>query len=114
MKRTLQAVLLAFAAAGFCAAQGQFGRSIGMAPASTLDMTRLQTVSGTVSAVAIGYGMQYPFITIGKVQIKVAPIWYLLENDFELNVGDALSVQVVPAASKSDPFLYAVEIQNGR
>jgi hypothetical protein len=98
MKRTWQAVLLTFAAAGFCAAQGQYGRGSGITPA--------------VSAVAIGYGVQYPFVTIGKVQIKVAPIWYLLENDFEMKVGDNLSVQTAPPASKSDPYLYAIEIQN--
>jgi hypothetical protein len=112
MRRTLQAVLLTFAAAGCSAAQVQFGRDSGMARASTLDMTKLQTISGTVSAVAIGYGVQYPSITIGKVQIKIAPIWYLLDNDFELKVGGALSVQTAPARSKSDPYLYAVEIQN--
>jgi hypothetical protein len=112
MKRTWQAVLLTFAAAGFCAAQGQYGRGSGITTASNLDMTKLQIVSGAVSAVAIGYGVQYPSITIGKVQIKVAPIWYLLENDFEMKVGDNLSVQTAPAASKSDPYLYAIEIQN--
>jgi hypothetical protein len=75
-------------------------------------MTEVPTVSGTVTAVAIGYGIQYPSITIGKIQIKVAPIWYLLDNNFEIKTGDSLSVQAAPSISTSDSYQYAVEITN--
>jgi hypothetical protein len=108
----IQAVLLTFAATGLCVAQGQYGRGAGTAPGSSLDIAKVQTVTGTVSAVAIGYGMQYPSITIGKIQIKLAPIWYLLDKNFEINIGDALSVQVAPFISTSNPYLYALEITN--
>ena len=110
MIRIFPAVLLTFAIAGSCFAQGPFGQGPATTPASRLDMARLQTVSGAVTAVAIGYGWQYPSITVAKVQIKVAPAWYLLENDFEVKVGDVLDVQAAPAASAADPYLYAVAI----
>lgn len=105
MKRTLNAVLLTCATAALCAAQGHYG-------GSTLNLAKVQTVAGTVTAVNTGYGAQYPSITIGKVQIKVAPVWFLLDNNFEIKTGDALSVQAAPANLSSDPYLYAVEITN--
>lgn len=114
MKRTLQTILLTLAAAGLCAAQGPhgYGRGAGTASASPLDMAKVQTVSGSVTAVNIGYGMQYPSIAIGKVQIKIAPVWYLLENDFEIKTGDVLNVQAAPSTSSTDPYLYAISIAN--
>jgi hypothetical protein len=112
MKRTLNAALLTFAAAGLCLAQGHYGPGVGTGSGSTLNMAKVQTVAGTVTAVNIGYGTQYPSITIGKVQIKVAPVWYLLDNNFEIKAGDALSVLAAPANLATDPYLYAVEITN--
>src|SRR5262245_60921883 len=111
MKSTLQSVFL-LAATGVWVAQGQHRKPADTVPLSRLDMTKVQTVSGTVGAVAIGYGMQYPSITIGKVQIKVAPVWYLLDNNFEIKVGDVLTVQAAPALATPDPYLYAIEIAN--
>lgn len=79
---------------------------------SALNMAGVQTVSGTVSAVSVGFGMQYPSITIGKIQIKVAPVWYLLDKNFEIKAGDALKVVAAPSNLAADPYLYAVEITN--
>jgi hypothetical protein len=56
--------------------------------------------------------MEYPSIIVNKLQIRVAPIWYLLDKGFELKVGDAVSVSAAPAALASDPYLYALEITN--
>jgi hypothetical protein len=75
-------------------------------------MTKLQTVTGAVTAVSIGYGMQYPSITIDKLQIKAAPVWWLLEENFEIRAGDNLTVLAAPSISPSDPYLYAVEMTN--
>ncbi|MDR3701405.1 MAG: hypothetical protein P4L56_17285 [Candidatus Sulfopaludibacter sp.] len=100
------------AAAVLCLAQGRYGPGDGAGSGSTLNMTKAQTVAGTVSAVNIGYGMQYPSIAIGKVQVKVAPVWYLLDSNFEIKTGDALSILAAPANLATDPYLYAVEITN--
>ncbi|HXK07437.1 MAG TPA: hypothetical protein VMS37_33895 [Verrucomicrobiae bacterium] len=99
-------------------AQGPRGGAIGSAggshpqQSSTLAMTSLQTVTGTVTAVSIGYGMQYPSLTVNKVQIKVAPVWYLLEKNFEIKTGDNLSFVAAPSTAAGDPYLYAVEMTN--
>jgi len=62
-----------------------------------------------VSAVNIGYGMQYPSLTINKLQIKVAPVWYLLDKNFEIKAGDPLvlltSVGAVLIASIAAAFV---------
>jgi hypothetical protein len=109
MKHTLHAALLAVTIIGYCAAQAHTG---GGAAGTTLNMARLQTVSGTVSAVNLGSGMEYPAVTIGGVAVKVAPVWYLLDKGFEIKAGDPLRLMAAPANSAADPYLYAVEIVN--
>jgi hypothetical protein len=111
MNRTLTATVFALAAAGVCAAQGRNGQG-GAATGPALNMTRVQTISGIVGTVNIAFGMQYPSIAIDKVQIKVAPIWYLLDKNFEIKTGDALSVLAAPSSVAGDPYLYAVEMTN--
>ncbi len=75
-----------------------------------LDMTRQTTVAGTISSVQLAYGAQYPSIVVGQTQIKIAPVWFLLDNDFELAVGDTVSVQAAPANNANDSYLYAIQI----
>lgn len=100
-------------AAGICLAQGPRGPRSGAGPAaSALDMTKLQTVTGAVTAVNIGYGIEYPSITVNKVQIKMAPVWYLLDKGFEVKAGDSVSVVAAPSRVASDSYLHAVEITN--
>ncbi len=106
MKYMLHAALLAVTIAGFCAAQAR--NSAG----TTLNMSRLQTVTGTASAVNIGFGMAYPTVTIGTIAVKVAPAWYLLDNGFEMKAGDPVRILAAPANSSADAYLYAVEITN--
>lgn len=79
-------------------------------PNSGLNMAMQQTIQGTITSVQIAYGAQYPSIVLNQVSIKVAPIWYLLQNDFELAAGDAVSVLAAPSNTAGDPYLYAVEI----
>jgi hypothetical protein len=79
---------------------------------SGLDMTKVQTVEGTVSAVNIGYGSQYPSIQIGEATIKVAPVWFLLESDFEIKTGDKLKVTAAPSLQAKDPYLSTVALTN--
>jgi len=95
-------------------AQGPRGpRAGGVALAgSNLDMTEVQTVAGTVTAVNIGYGMEYPSIAVNKQQIKLAPVWYLLDNGFEVKTGDSVTVAAAPSKLAYDSYLYAVELTN--
>jgi hypothetical protein len=118
MKSTLHIAICLAAIAGPAFAQGPRNgagaggmRQGGMNQAD-LAMTKLQTVSGAVTAVNIGYGMQYPSITVNKLQIKVAPVWYLLEKNFEIRYGDNLTIVAAPSTSASDSYLYAIEMTN--
>jgi hypothetical protein len=118
MKRIYGTMILLGAAAGLALAQGPRagggqGRMTAGGPGLTLAMTNTRTVTGSVTAVNIGWGMQYPSIAIDRLQIKVAPVWYLLEKNFEIKVGDNLSVAAAPSSLASDPYLYAVDITNG-
>jgi hypothetical protein len=117
MNRFYRIILLIAAGAGLAVAQGPHGTGGGAGSrdgfqGSGLAMNQLQTVAGPVSAVNIGYGMQYPSITINKLQIKVAPAWYLLDKNFEIKASDNLTVIAAPSTASSDTFLYAVELTN--
>lgn len=78
----------------------------------SVDMSRLETVSGAVAAVNIGYGAQYPSISVNQTQIKIAPVWFLLEKNFELKAGDSVTVVAAHSRLAGDAYLYAVEITN--
>jgi len=75
-----------------------------------IDMAKLQTVEGSITAVQVAYGAQYPSIVVNQKQIKLAPVWYLLENDFELAAGESVRVTAAPSTTAGDPYLYAVDI----
>jgi len=77
---------------------------------SGLNVGKQQVVQGTISSVQIAYGAQYPSIVINNTQIKVAPAWYLLENDFELAAGETVSVMAAPSNTANDSYLYAIDI----
>ena len=118
MKSTFQLMICLAAIAGLAVAQGSRhgagggGMRQGALDQSNLAMTKLQTVTGAVTAVNIGYDMQYPSITVNRQQIKVAPVWYLLEKDFEIRAGDNLTILAAPSVAASDSYLYAIEITN--
>jgi hypothetical protein len=110
--RLLIAVLLALTAAW---AQGPRGRQTaprGGQGQPLLDLARQVEVEGTVTAVNIALGAQYPSIEVNKTLIKVAPVWFMLENDFELVEGDTVKVMAAPSLSPSDPYLHALQIVN--
>ncbi|MFB3825160.1 MAG: hypothetical protein ACE15B_00275 [Bryobacteraceae bacterium] len=116
MKRFLIAVpAIALIFAAQAAAQGPFGRGGQQGAgvrASSLDMTKVQTIAGKVGAIDISLGAQYPTFTVGAVTIKAAPVWFLLDNDFELKAGDAVSVSAAPSTVANDSYLYAIQITN--
>lgn len=119
MKHRLFAFALAIAAVAVTAsAQGPQGQGGGNANApatgicttNPLDMTRPQTVEGPITSLDLGYGVQYPSIVVNKLHIKVAPIWFLLDHDFELGSGETVKISAVPSTTPGDSYLYAVEI----
>ena len=96
--------------ASLALAQGPGAAQPGPRANSGLSMAKQQVVEGVVSDVQIACGVQHPSIVVNKTQIKVAPAWYLLENDFELVAGESLRVTAAPSIAANDPYLYAVEI----
>jgi hypothetical protein len=107
MRNKLYAGILLLAAAASCSAQGM--RAAGRPDPGTL---QVQVIEGTVTAVNIAYGVQYPSIVVNGATIKVAPLWYLLENDFEVKAGDNVKVTAAPCNRTDATDLYALEIVN--
>lgn len=89
-----------------CWAQGPRGgaNQTGRLP----DMSSLQVVEGPVTAVNVFYGARYPSIDVNGASIRVAPAWFLLENDFEIRVGDVVKATAAPC----NRYLAAVELVN--
>jgi hypothetical protein len=107
-------LVIAFAAGTLGFAQGTRSQQPNQ-PSGTgagLDIAKLQTIEGVVTAVNIGYGSQYPSVQINQATIKVAPVWYLLDHDFEIKAGDKLKVTAVPCLRTSDPYLSAISLTN--
>ncbi|MBI4890782.1 MAG: hypothetical protein HY821_09175 [Acidobacteria bacterium] len=69
-------------------------------------------VSGAITAIQSTAGVQYPTIVVDGKQIRIAPVWFMLENDFELAVGDKVDVKAA-ACTCADGSLYALEIVKG-
>jgi hypothetical protein len=84
----------------------------GVCTGTALELTRTVVIEGRIEAVSMEAGMQYPSVVIAGKTIKVAPAWFLPENDFELSVGDMVKVVAAPG-SCSDGTLAAVEITKG-
>lgn len=112
MKSAFIAIFLT--AASVAIAQGPHGQPPAEPPrsGSGLDMTKVQTVEGTVSAVNVAYGAQYPSIQMGQSTVKIAPVWYMLEKGFEIKTGDSLKVTAAPSLQSRDPYLSAISITN--
>ncbi len=104
--------VIALVAAGALLAQGPRGpQNNANSPASMagLNLAAQEVIEGAISSVQVAYGVRYPSIVVNQKTIRVAPVWYLLENDFELAVGDL--VKVVAAPAWNDPTLHAIAIE---
>lgn len=86
------------------------GQSTGNRQNAGVNMSLQTTVEGIISSVQIAYGAQYPSIVVDKQQIKVAPVWYLLENGFELTAGETVRVVAAPSLNAGDAYIYAISI----
>lgn len=80
-------------------------------PQGRLNPAKVEAITGTITAINVGYGMEYPSIVVNDAQIKVAPVWYFLENDFELKQGDEVRVLAAPPLASRDVYLYAIQIE---
>jgi hypothetical protein len=78
-----------------------------------VNMTTLQVMEGRISSIQIGFGAQYPTIIVNEKQIKVAPVWFLIDNDFELATGDMVKVKAAASNAPGNAYLYAIEITRG-
>ncbi|HZT30310.1 MAG TPA: hypothetical protein VFA33_10530 [Bryobacteraceae bacterium] len=96
-------------ASGLLLAQGRGGAN-GPGAGAGLDLTRTQTIEGVISALNLVYGVQYPSMVVNNTEIKLAPAWYFVENDFELAVKDRVRVTAAPCRACGDPALYAIDI----
>ena len=80
------------------------------------DPAAVLTIDGVVTAVNIyQHELEYPSIVvstsaIGEVVIKLAPLWLLLENDFEVQVGDTVKILALPCNLVSPATYYALSI----
>ncbi len=92
--------------------QRRQGAGSGAGVNANLNLAKLQTIEGTVTAVNLAYGTEYPSITINQALIKVAPVWFLLDHDFEIKTGDKLKVTAAPSVLPSDSCLYALTLTN--
>jgi hypothetical protein len=107
--------LIALLAVTLAWAQGlrvRQGAGSGNGATSRLNLSQIEVIEGTVSAVDLAYGAQYPSITINQKLIKLAPAWFLLDHDFQIKVGDRLKVTAAPCAIPSDPYYYALTLTN--
>ncbi|MGQ9916707.1 MAG: hypothetical protein ACUVS7_04745 [Bryobacteraceae bacterium] len=108
--------MVLLATAGALLAQGPRGNGPQNAPAlragGALDVSQTAVIEGEITSVSIGAGIEYPSITVDDKAIKVAPVWYLLDRDFELAVGDQVKVKAVHCLCAEDTW-YALEITKG-
>lgn len=113
MRLIISAALMLFAANAAIWAQQAHGPAQPRNPSYGVNSSQAQTLEGVVAAVTMGYGAQYPSITVNHTVIQTAPIWYFLEAGFELKAGDKVKVTAAPSLRFGDSLLYAIEIVNG-
>jgi hypothetical protein len=78
-----------------------------------VNMATIQVIEGKIASIQIGLGTQYPTIVVNDKQIRIAPVWFMLDNDFELATGDLVSVKAVASNVSGNAYLYAIEITRG-
>lgn len=90
--------------------RGPQGNSNASRTGLALDMTRQQTIEGTITSIQIAYGTRYPSVVVSQSTIRVAPVWFLLENDFELPVGEVVRIVAAPGVRNADTGLHAITV----
>ena len=109
---------LVLAVAGLMFAQGPRGNGSAFAggpslrAGAPLDMTQTFVIEGVIESVSIAPGVQYPSVVVDGKEIRIAPVWFLLDNDFELAAGDKVKI-LAAACACAETAWYAVEITRG-
>ncbi len=107
-RRLLQILLAAACTLAVASAQGPKGPGGNPDAPRTgagLDVAAAATISGPITAIQSAYGVQYPTIVVAGTQIKLAPVWFLLESDFELKVGDTVEVLAAPCTCTDGSYV---------
>lgn len=115
MKTLMKFAAIALLATAVTLAQPARQRGSQLASPSTaaagLNLSATVTLNGTVTAVNVATASQYPTISLNGTVVKVAPVWFLLENDFEIETGHQLVVRAAPALLPTG-YYYALEVEN--
>jgi len=93
MKRAavIAMVLIMATAAAFAGAKKKGG--------GKLDLSTVRTLTGSVAAVVMDYGLGHPRFTLnsdqeGSLTVSLGPHFFLVANDFSMAVGDQVSTKV--------------------
>ena len=82
-----------------------------------VDLSTVRTVSGTVSSVTMGPGLQHPSFVLAEaggesLTVELGPYWFLVANSFSLAVGDSVTATVANCASRTDSDVVAFSVQD--
>jgi len=82
-----------------------------------VDLSTVRTVSGTVSSVTMGPGLQHPSFVLAEtggetLAVELGPYWYLVANSFSLAVGDSVTATVANCASRTGSEVVALSVQD--
>lgn len=89
---------------------GNFNNNAAGTCANPLVMASIQTIEGAITSLDLGSGIQYPSIVVNKIQIKLAPVWFLLDQDFEIAIGETVRINAASSSTAGDGYLYAIDI----
>lgn len=82
--------------------------------AGCLDPVSVTPVAGVIDRVVMGAGIEMPYVIVKTaselVTVKIGPERILLENDFELNAGDQMTIEAARCAVRDE--LVALTITN--
>jgi hypothetical protein len=82
----------------------------GPRPSGRPDPAQVRVLEGAITDINLGIGLRNPSITVNNVQIRIGPVWFLLDNDFELTIGERVRVTAGVSTRAGDPYLHAIQI----
>ena len=123
MKQTFKVLSILVLAAAISFGQGNNGRGSSNGPANMaaaahqIDPSKVVAITGEVKAVNISYGLKHPSIVVtdaslGEVTLELAPLYWLLENGFEVEPGHRVAATAAPCLDSDKTALFAINIEN--
>ena len=93
---------------GMAPEKGKAGKGGGTCRGSQIDLATLQEVTGTATAVNGGLGTKSNTITLNAggqdYAVALGPFWYLQQNGFQVQGGDALAVRMAQCSDRWAAF----------